>query len=53
MEPVDDFSLEIYETGDHNQQQHKLIPVDISSFLGDHQGQPTTLCQRPIYSTIV
>ncbi|XP_077103938.1 integrin alpha-6 [Siphateles boraxobius] len=34
MEPVDDFSLEIYETGDHNQQQHELIPVDISSFLG-------------------
>lgn len=52
MEPVDDFSLEIYETGDHNQQQHELIPVDISSFLGDH-GQPTIVYQRPIYSTIV
>ncbi|XP_067313431.1 integrin alpha-6 [Pseudorasbora parva] len=32
MEPVDDFSLEIYETGD--QHQHELITVDISSFLG-------------------
>ncbi|XP_051716682.1 integrin alpha-6 [Ctenopharyngodon idella] len=34
MEPVDDFSLETYETGDDNQLQPKLIPVDISSFLG-------------------
>ncbi|XP_026103969.1 integrin alpha-6 [Carassius auratus] len=34
MEPVDDFSIEAYETGDHNQREHRLIPVDISSFLG-------------------
>ncbi|XP_048032685.1 integrin alpha-6 isoform X2 [Megalobrama amblycephala] len=34
MEPVDDFSLETYETGDDNQHKHELIPVDISSFLG-------------------
>lgn len=52
MEPVDDFSLETYETGDDNQLQHELIPVDISSFLGVH-GQPTTVYQRPTYSTIV
>uniref|UniRef100_A0A8C2H5M8 Integrin, alpha 6, like n=1 Tax=Cyprinus carpio TaxID=7962 RepID=A0A8C2H5M8_CYPCA len=34
MEPVDNFFIETFETGDHNQRQHKLIPVDISSFLG-------------------
>ncbi|XP_016332580.1 integrin alpha-6 [Sinocyclocheilus anshuiensis] len=34
MQPVDDFSIETYETGDHNQHQHKLIPVDFSSLLG-------------------
>uniref|UniRef100_A0A673GWE4 Integrin alpha-6-like n=1 Tax=Sinocyclocheilus rhinocerous TaxID=307959 RepID=A0A673GWE4_9TELE len=34
MQPVDDFSIETYETGDHNQRQHKLIPVDFSSLLG-------------------
>lgn len=51
MEPVDDFSLETYETGDDNQHKHELIPVDISSFLGVH-GQPTTVYQRPTYSTI-
>ncbi|XP_058654599.1 integrin alpha-6 isoform X2 [Onychostoma macrolepis] len=34
MEPVDNFSIETYETGDHNQHQHELIPVDISSLLG-------------------
>ncbi|XP_073677128.1 integrin alpha-6 [Garra rufa] len=34
MEPIENFSLETYETGDHNQRQHKLIPVEISSFLG-------------------
>ncbi|XP_056328164.1 integrin alpha-6 isoform X1 [Danio aesculapii] len=30
MEPVEDFSLEIYETAD----EHELNPLDISSFLG-------------------
>ncbi|XP_043114018.1 integrin alpha-6 isoform X2 [Puntigrus tetrazona] len=34
MEPVDNFAIETFETGDHNQRQHKLIPVDISSLLG-------------------
>uniref|UniRef100_A0A8C1FZG9 Integrin, alpha 6, like n=1 Tax=Cyprinus carpio TaxID=7962 RepID=A0A8C1FZG9_CYPCA len=34
MEPVNDFSLETYETGDYNQPQQKLISVDISSLLG-------------------
>uniref|UniRef100_A0A9J7YIE4 Integrin, alpha 6, like n=1 Tax=Cyprinus carpio carpio TaxID=630221 RepID=A0A9J7YIE4_CYPCA len=28
------YRQETFETGDHNQRQHKLIPVDISSFLG-------------------
>lgn len=55
MQPVDDFSIETYETGD----QYKLIPVDISSFLGDY-GQPfELLCTkgqllpRPYCSTTV
>ncbi|TRY86870.1 hypothetical protein DNTS_017251 [Danionella cerebrum] len=34
MEPVDDFSLETYETGDQSQHEQELIPVDISSYLG-------------------
>ncbi|XP_016138351.1 integrin alpha-6 [Sinocyclocheilus grahami] len=34
MQPVDDFSIDTYETGDHDQRQHKLIPVDFSSLLG-------------------
>ncbi len=46
MEPVDDFSIETYETGDHNQRQHKLIPVDISSFLGDYSQPLGLLCTR-------
>ncbi len=42
MQPVDDFSIETYETGD----QHKLIPVDISSFLGDYAQPFGLLCTR-------
>lgn len=33
MEPVEDFALDIFETGD--QRREELIPVGISSYLGD------------------
>lgn len=35
MEPVDDFLLETFETGDQRRFREELIPVGISSYLGD------------------
>lgn len=33
MEPVEDYILDTFETGDKNREE--LIPVDISSYLGE------------------
>ncbi|XP_051514484.1 integrin alpha-6 [Myxocyprinus asiaticus] len=46
MEPVDDFSLEDYETGDQNQFREDLIPLGISSYLGFALDTSTNLMKK-------